>query len=372
MKLLIVAPYFFERHRWMISAYKTALALSQHIDVVVLTTGQPATETINPRLRIYRLRDWFLPDPINYSIVPGLWGGLRRILRSERPDVILVNKHMFFTSLAVPLLRLMGRKSILATDTFPGMNWFPRHPLVRFVMRIYAYVVGWPILKLAHRVVLFHEGLIPDAQRLGLRYEVIHNGVDIAALDAASPAQDIPHRAEEVNICYIGRLETIKGYDDILAVAQRILANHAQAHFYFIGSYHGKEEMVRNLQSDRLHFLGHRNDVFGLLKRMDIFVLASYSEGLPNAVMEAMAAGVACVCSDVGGVRTLITHRQEGLLFPAGDREAMYQALVDLLVSPQPRQTMAQAGRQKIRSQYDWEQIAQQYLHLFHRLQTTP
>ncbi|MDD3774319.1 MAG: hypothetical protein PHW50_03540, partial [Patescibacteria group bacterium] len=101
MKILIISPYFFEPHRWMISAYKTALALSKNDQVVVMTTGRPWIEQMNKNLTIYRLRDLFLPDPINFSFVPFLGWHLLRIIRKEKPDCFLVNKHMFYTSLAV-------------------------------------------------------------------------------------------------------------------------------------------------------------------------------------------------------------------------------------------------------------------------------
>lgn len=71
----------------MISAYKTALILSRSIDVVVLTTGSPAVERLNARLTVYRCRDWFLPDPENYSVVPGLFSTLRRVIEREAPTV---------------------------------------------------------------------------------------------------------------------------------------------------------------------------------------------------------------------------------------------------------------------------------------------
>ncbi len=364
MKVLLIAPYFFERHRWMISAYKTALALAKRMDVVVLTAGKPAEEQFGPSLRIYRSPDWFLPDPVNYSIVPGLIPALERVIRKEKPDVFLINKHMFFTSFAVWWLRLRGKKVILATDTFPGMNWHPRHPLVKVVMTIYAYLLGWPILRAANKVILFHEGLIPVAKRLGLKYRVIHNGVDQELIDDAIPAADI--RAEGIiNVAYIGRMETIKGYDDLLAVAQDVAPRYPHVRFLFVGSHHGKDDFVAKVSSPQIKFTGHRDDIPAILKAIDIFVLPSYSEGLPNALMEAMAAGRACVASAVGGVKTLIQDGQNGLLFTAGDRHQLAQK-IELLINDKDLCTRLGAAAQKtIRSSYDWATIADQYESLF-------
>lgn len=365
MKLLIVAPYFFESHRWMISAYKTALFLSSRMEVVVLTTGHPSYEEINPQLRVYRMRDWFLPDPVNYSIVPGLAWNLWRLVRRERPDIFLVNKHMFFTSFAVWWLRLMGKKVILATDTFPGMNWHPRHPLVKIVMKIYAYLFGWPLLKAANRVVLYHEDLLPVAKKLGLRAEVIHTGVDLDAVDRAPQPTDIQKKPKQIFVCYIGRLESIKGYPDFIAAAQALSPQYPHVTFFLIGSSQGKEALVKSVSTPRIQFLGHRDDVNSLLKVMDIFVLPSYSEGLPNALMEAMAAGVACLSSRVGGVKVLLHEGVEGLTYPAGQVSELQRQLSRLIEDGDLRRRLGQDARRRIFKDFNWATIAGQYQQLF-------
>src|SRR3989344_2165473 len=187
MKLLLVCPYFFEPHRWMISAYKTALFLSKKIDVVVLTTGKPKYEQLNPRLKIYRMPDIFLPDPINYSIIPGLFWHLWRVVKLEKPTHFLVNKHMFFTTFSVLLLRMMGKKVVTATDSFPTIDWFPRNRHLTWLMWLYSTLFGIPLLRLSTLVVLLHSNLLPIAHRLRLNAKVINNGVDLELIDKAKP-----------------------------------------------------------------------------------------------------------------------------------------------------------------------------------------
>jgi glycosyltransferase involved in cell wall biosynthesis len=368
MKILIVAPYFFERHRWMISAYKTALELSKDHQVVVLTTGKPKYERLNNSLTVYRMWDLFLPDPINYSVVPNLPFRLWSVIRRERPDVFLVNKHMFWTSFSVFFLRLMGKKVVMVTDTFPGLNWMPRRVIVRWVMRVYAWVIGVPLLKLSTFVVLLHEGLLPLAHRLRLRSLVIHNGVNTELYDNAEPNTDIPTSPEHINIGYIGRLETIKGYDDVLAVAQMMAKEDSRIHFYFVGNTKGKETLVQEYQSANIHFLGHRDDLPSLYPRFQVFVLASYSEGLPNALMEAMYCRCACVASAVGGVHTLIRDGEDGLLFHAGDREGLRARIEMLVRDPALRARLGDTARTVIQHGYRWEDIRVQYTALFQTL----
>ena len=74
MKILLVTPYFFEPHRWNISAYKTAHSLARiGVNVIVFTArseGQPFLEKVGSHLKIYRYRDLFIPDPANFGIIP--------------------------------------------------------------------------------------------------------------------------------------------------------------------------------------------------------------------------------------------------------------------------------------------------------------
>ena len=361
--VLIIAPRFFDtvygEKRAMMSAYTTATSLSTHMRVVVVTAGPlPRYEQVSERLTVYRLWDWFLPDPINYGIVPGIFSSLLYILRKEQPDAILINKHMFFTSLAAPFLRLMGKRVIIQTDTFPGINWFPRNPIVKFVMQCYAWTIGMIVLKSAHSVILLHEGLVPIAQWLRLPYQVIHNGVDVQRFASALPAEDIPKTAHDIHICYVGRLESIKGYDDLLAVAQTLAPKFPSIKFFFVGSTTGKEAIVSAYQSDQIIFTGHRSDIPSVLKRMDIFVLPSYSEGLPNALMEAMAVGCAPVASNVGGVKILL-QKGIGLTFQPGDRDALAAHLQTLINSAGIRKEKGQRGKQQIEMNFDLEQEIQ-------------
>ncbi|MCA9388672.1 glycosyltransferase family 4 protein [Candidatus Berkelbacteria bacterium] len=366
MKVLIIAPFFFERHRWMMSAYKTALNLSKKMQVVVLTTGSPQYETISPNLKIYRMWDLFLPDPINYSIVPGLIPNLEKIIHREQPDIFLVNKHMFFTSLAILWLRLRGKKVICATDTFPGLNWFPKNKLVRIVMKAYSKLIGIPLLKLSNKVILFHEGLKIFGDQLKLNYQIIHNGVDLEKIDKAKISHEFDRT--KTNVIYVGRLETIKGYYDLIETAQQLSRERPDIVFYLVGNLSGKQELKEKCESSNIKFLGFRKDIPSLLKAADIFVLPSYSEGLPNALMEAMAAGCASLASNVGGIKILLDKEKNGLLFTPGNITELSAKIIKLADNRPLRRDLARAARRKIETAFSWATITEQYLKLFREL----
>jgi len=356
-KVLVIVPYFEEPHRWMISGQKAAYELAKYQQVVVITTGHHDTiEQKNSNLKVYRLKDWFLPDPINFSIIPGYFRKLKKIVQEEKPNSCLINKHMFYTSLAIWQLKRMGLRVVVQTDTFPGINWFPRHWFVRMVMRCYALLVGNSILRKADMVVLLHEALEPVARDLGLKYKVIHNGVDIREIKNAAPPADIIKKPGETWIGYVGRLESVKGWYDLATVATNLVKQNPRLIFFFVGTItEAAKEQIKKFKQSRIKFLGLRKDVPSLLREFDIFVMPSYSEGLSNALMEAMAAGCACIASDVGGNKTLIANNKTGLLFPPGDKEELQKLLERLSANKPLRQLLGKEARRKILTDYSLE-----------------
>jgi len=369
MKILVVVPYFEEPHRWMISGQKTAHWLSRHHQVTVVTTGShDQLERRGHNLKIYRLKDYFLKDPINYSIVPHLGRKLTRIIKREKPEAFLINKHMFYTSLAIWPLKRLGKPVVVQTDTFPGINWFPKSRLVKAVMWVYARLLGNQILRAADKVVLLHEGLVDEAKKLGLNYEVIHNGIDLEAFDRVPPPADLKKRPGEVWVGYVGRLESVKGWLGLATIAQELVKRNRQLHFLFIGPTTNQEAVVTTYQNRQIRFLGLRHDVAGIDKLLDIFVMPSLSEGLSNALMEAMAAQNCCLATKVGGNQQLIRHEKNGLLFEAGNAAELKQALRRTLADQSLRRRLGQAARQTILEQYQLSHAVERLANLLERV----
>jgi glycosyltransferase involved in cell wall biosynthesis len=368
VKILLVTPYFLDSFAGKISmgsAVMAARQLSRRHEVTVLTTGREReVETLSPSLTVVSAPGWLLPDPVNYVISPALLWRVARFIRRERPDLVLVSKFMFFTSLSVLVARAMGRPVIVVTDTYPGINWFPRNRAVAAVMWLYARLVGIPLLRAADKVVLLHEGLRAVARRYGLDHEVIHNGTDLAEADAAPAAADLPKVAGEVWIGYVGRLESVKGYDFLLRASAVVRVRHLQVRTFFVGA-----SVPRGARApEGVRFLGFRRDVYAVLKLMDVFCLPSLSEGLPNALMEAMSVGCACVASRVGGVEWLIEDEKNGLLVVPGDVAGLRAALERLVVDVSLRERLGRAARATIEERFDGTRLADRYEQLFAEL----
>ena len=335
--------------------------------VVACMGAETGTEVVSDTLTIHRRKDFFLPDPWNYGIAFGFCGLVRRLLRTEKPDLIVVNKLLFWTSLSVIPLRLLGRRVIVSTDTFVGITWWPRGLLPRIGAAIYAWTIGWLILLCASRVVLFHPQPEKLLRRLCIaqKTEVIPTGIDPAPYgeDPRSKIQD-PNTSRSLTVTYVGRLESVKGVEDYLAAATSLKSEEPHLIVQVVG-WHKEQQPLVEQYRDRATFLGLRHDIPSLLASTDIFVLPSFSEGLSNALMEAMASGCACVASDVGGNRFLLQNGVSGFLYPAGDREALRAHLQRLIQDPAKRRMLGEAARKRIDDMFSWQKVGEMYATLF-------
>jgi len=117
--------------------------------------------------------------------------------------------------------------------------------------------------------------------------------------------------------------------------------------------------------SDRVTFTGLRDDIPAILAQTDIFVLPSHSEGLSNALMEAMASGCACIASDTGGNGFLIRNGISGFLFPPGDRPALAAHIRRLLSDPAKRKMLGEGAQRRIEEHFGWNVVGERYRDLF-------
>lgn len=182
--------------------------------------------------------------------------------------------------------------------------------------------------------VINHLALRAGIRRSRLR--LIWGGVDAGRIAGAKPvgreALGIPGDAPL--LMWVGRLDPVKGLD-VLVEAAGIVNRYRPVHLAVVGDGPYRPELTRLIAEQglprRVHLLGARNDVPGLLKTGDVFVFPSRTEGLPNALLEAMAAAMPIVTTDVPGCRDLIEAERTGLLVPVDDAAALAAGLERIL-----------------------------------------
>jgi len=196
------------------------------------------------------------------------------------------------------------------------------------------------------------------------RTVVIRNGVDVPERDRP-PAP--PDRAPTA--ACVASLSSKKGHAvllDAFSIARKSLP---QARLLLAGDGSLRDRLAWRARENGLEqaveFLGHRDNVRGVFEAADVVVLTSVEEGLPNALLEAMAHGLPVVATDVGGNREVVEHEATGLLVPPADRDAVAQALVRLLSDRNLAARMGEAGRERVRQQFGLRTMLDAYMRLY-------
>jgi glycosyltransferase involved in cell wall biosynthesis len=208
------------------------------------------------------------------------------------------------------------------------------------------------------------------------RIEVIPNGIDPARFEYADGQEEarrglgLPAAAPVAGLA--GRLNAEKRVDLFLEAARRVAPKLPECRFLVVGPGQLMDRMKKlatemGLDSKVL-FTGERNDMGRVLSAMDLLVLSSDFEGLPNVVMEAMAAGRPVVATDLGGCRELIAEGSTGFLVPLGDPQALAEKMTQVLSLPDRGRSLGAAGSDRIRSEFSIAAMVRRYEELFLRV----
>jgi glycosyltransferase involved in cell wall biosynthesis len=173
-----------------------------------------------------------------------------------------------------------------------------------------------------------------------------------------------------------GRLSPEKGFSDLVAAAAEVVRAFPLAGFLLFGDGPLQSTLARQISSLRLtdNFVlaGFRADLDRWLPNFDAFVLPSYTEGLPNVVLEASAARVPVVATAVGGTPEALEDGQGGFLVPPGDPPTLAGRIADLLGDVRLRETLGMGGFYHVRDHFTFTAQARQYVQLFEELLETP
>lgn len=219
----------------------------------------------------------------------------------------------------------------------------------------------------ASHVVANSHGLAALARRSAgaVPIAVIPNGVDT---DRFTPAADRPP-SDTVRLCFVGRLVRQKGLDTLLAALAKLPAT-APWRLTLVGDGPARPELSTQADhlglAERVHFAGWtiRDALPRLLVAHDLFVFPSRDEGMPNAVLEAMAAGLPVIATAIAGNEELVLPDRTGLLVPPDDPDALADALDRCLGDAALRRAFGHAGRERAVREYAWGRVAEVYLRL--------
>ena len=308
------------------------------------------------------------------------WGSgkiFRELVREfKQSNIHIIHTHKYKdTILAAPAAKLCGIPHVVRT--VHGLRE-PFQGLQSLKMSIYK-----AIERIAHRY--YVDSIIGVSSQIertykaeGERFRVtcIRNGID---LDGRSIQTDRWRTRNELGIdsetCLIGtigRLTPVKGIPYLLEAARMLLLQGANVKVLVVGEGSIRSDLMTQTRdlgiSKDVVFLGHREDTDALLQALDIFALPSLSEGIPMALLEAMAASRAVVASRVGGVPEIVEDGTEGFLVESMDVNGLAEKCLRLIQSPELAQKMGQAARARVERNFSAENMAHQVALLYKEL----
>ncbi len=289
---------------------------------------------------------------------------LARFLRREKVD--LVHAHMFSANLwGILAARLAGRIKVISTEHTirTGVDRTLKHRLV----------LG-RLLPLSDKVVAVSRQVAESIRRdqeLGPdKLLVIANGVTLPALDRKPLPGALP--GQPPRIVAVSRLVRVKRLDLFLRAMHIVAQRHPGATALIVGSGPDRaalEGQARELGlADTVFFLGQRTDVTDILQGADIFVNTSDQEGLPRSILEAMAARLPVVATDVGGTGSLVRTGRTGVLVRPGDYQAVAEAIVRLIDDPRRAADLGLRGRKLVRESFSLEHVVQIWEKLYNEV----
>jgi len=299
----------------------------------------------------------------------GLWR-LLRLIRRVRPHI--VHTHLLRADLYGGLAaRLAGVPIVLTTQ-------YALYPYSRVTQRACDNLLDRMCRSLASHALAVCEAVRQDLiVRLGWPAERVHTirtGLDFSAWRPDPQARQTLREQwavpkDGIVIMTVARLSREKGLDVLVDAAARVRTQCPQARFVLVGSGPLEQSLARQIRDrgleETVRLAGFHTDVASVLSAADVFVLPSYSEGMPNAVLEAFAAGLPVVASAVGGLVEAVDHERTGLLVPAGDAAALAEAVSRLIQDPSLARTLAQAGVAVARERFSIDKVAAEYAALY-------
>ena len=297
----------------------------------------------------FPLRSFMAPSTAGRAIEFAAWCRRRRIALVQACDFYANVFALPAAALARVPIRIGSRRDILLPERSAGQHRLQRHAY-RWAHRVVANSTA-----AARQVVA--EG-VPES-----RVTVVPNGIDL------SRYRPRPIGNSSFVVTTVANLRSEKGHDVLIAAAAEVVRTAPSARFQLVGDGPMRktlEAQVRALELDRhVAFLGHREDVPELLTASDVFVLPSRTEAFPNGLLEAMAAGVPSVASNVGGIPELVQDGVNGLLVPAGDAQSLARAILTLHDDGATAAAIGQRARATIEARYSFERMVSAFEELY-------
>ncbi len=374
MKIALVSPYDFP-YPGGVTEHIIALAngiRQQGHEVHILAACSGYQGEVFPNTRVVTHKVAAIPiggAVARVGLSPLSYIRIKKILRQELFDVIHLQEPL---TPSITWWVLMQARALPGTVTIGTFHAYHEQP--NWLYKRGRPVFGRFFTKLNSLIAVSEAARHFAYQMFPGDYRIIPNGVDLNRFgktnQKALPFKPDPNK--KLTVLFVGRLDKRKGFSNLLDAFIKIKPNYPQLQLQVIGPFEPKDcqpyqKIAQAHSVTDIEFVGYvsSEQLPGFYHNADIFCAPSLGyESFGIVLLEAMAAGLPVVASDIAGYRAVIADGQEGLLAPPGQPKALARALRQLLDQPCQRLEMGQRGRLKA-SQYSWDCIVDKTLEVY-------
>jgi glycosyltransferase involved in cell wall biosynthesis len=292
---------------------------------------------------------------------------LAAFLRRKRFDALHAHD-LWANLLGVPAARLAGTPVVISSRRYlEDLEWHRpwRNKILGMLYRLSTYVV---VNSSAVRTIVAQTYKVSSE-----KIRVIYNGVNVNrfARIQRNRKRLLPTVASDAKVVAVvaNMYSRVKGHTHLIAAARVVCRVIPETIFLLVGDGRERprlEQLVRDAGlENNFAFAGRREDIPELLACCDLSVLPSEAEAMPNALLEAMAAGLPAIATDVGGCPEIIEDGVSGLLVPPRDPEALSDAMLRILQNPSLAAALARAGQERIRTRFNLDRLIADFEHLY-------
>jgi glycosyltransferase involved in cell wall biosynthesis len=294
-------------------------------------------------------------------------GALRTLLKILRErNIDILHCHCYKSDLYGLILSRFHKMKLVTTAHGPLATmrffWASQNWRVRYIYD----QIDLRILRYFDAVIMVSDTMRPIISRYGVdqkRLLWVRNAIDSHYFQRNESVDrefrdrlQIPHLATVIGA--VGRLNGEKDYPNFLDAAKLLLGQRPDVFFVIAGQGELEQELIKRTAAlgigNRVKFLGHFHDVRKVYELIDVYVLSSTREGLPNTILEAMAMRVPIVATDVDGVKEAVTDRKEALLVPPRNPSALANGILTILDNPRLATELTVAARAKVEEEFSF------------------
>lgn len=285
------------------------------------------------------------------------------LILKEKPDII--HSYLFLDNVMARIMGRLGGKKVLCSkrDSDRGKPLF-----VGILNRLTAWLADATVTN-------FRDG-IEELKKDGIREDrifYIPNGKDALdyqpSLSREEAREALGLGKDGLLLGFTGRLVWYKGQQYLIAALQQVIKKYPHTRLLLVGEGKNRETLEQMVPgpglSENILFLGNRTDIPRVLRALDLFVSPSLRDGMPGAVMEAMAAGLPVIATDADGSKDLIRNYENGILVPVRNSNAIAEKIIELIENKTLAGRLGRNASETISKRFTVERMVSEYQRLY-------